>query len=116
VNLAVLLLGLFPSALAYLAWAYVLARVEVSRASIAMYLIPPIAMLLAALVLHERVHGAVIVGAAIVLGSVMAMQLEGRWAQRRSVLPGSIGTAPVHSGVRQNTLSRCPSGSRATKV
>ncbi|UQS92786.1 DMT family transporter [Pseudomonas chlororaphis subsp. piscium] len=116
VNLAVLLLGLFPSALAYLAWAYVLARVEVSRASIAMYLIPPIAMLLAALVLHERVHGAVIVGAAIVLGSVMAMQLEGRWARRRSVLLGAVGVAPVYSRAGQNTLSRCPSGSRATKV
>ncbi len=116
VNLAVLLLGLFPSALAYLAWAYVLARVEVSRASIAMYLIPPIAMLLAALVLHERVHGAVVVGAAIVLGSVMAMQLEGRWSRRRSVLPEAIAATAVHSRIGQNTLSRCPSGSRATKV
>ncbi|MGE7957261.1 DMT family transporter [Pseudomonas sp. NPDC089530] len=116
VNLAVLLLGLFPSALAYLAWAYVLARVEVSRASIAMYLIPPIAMLLAALVLHERVHGAVLVGAAIVLGSVMAMQLEGRWARRRSGLSGTLGATPAHPRSRHNTLMRCPSGSRATKV
>ncbi|ROL75039.1 EamA family transporter [Pseudomonas protegens] len=86
VNLAVLLLGLFPSALAYLAWAYVLARVEVSRASIAMYLIPPVAMLLAATVLAERVQSSVVLGAAVVLGSVMAMQLEGRWRLR--TLPG----------------------------
>lgn len=116
VNLAVLLLGVFPSALAYLAWAYVLARVEVSRASIAMYLIPPVAMLLAALILHERVHGAVMVGAAIVLGSVMAMQLEGRWGWRRSGPGVAVGVSPVQSGVGQNILSRCPSGSRATKV
>ncbi|WP_178125930.1 DMT family transporter [Pseudomonas sp. Fl5BN2] len=83
VNVAVLLLGVFPSALAYLAWAYVLARVEVSRASIAMYLIPPVAMLLAATVLGESVQSGVVLGAAVVLGSVMAMQLEGRWRQRR---------------------------------
>ncbi|OLF55138.1 DMT family transporter [Pseudomonas chlororaphis] len=116
VNLAVLLLGVFPSALAYLAWAYVLARVEVSRASVAMYLIPPIAMLLAALTLQERVHAAVVVGAAIVLGSVMAMQWEGRWSRRRSVLVSATGVESTHSRAGQNTRTRCPSGSRATKV
>ncbi|MGC5700611.1 DMT family transporter [Pseudomonas sp. NFXW11] len=84
VNLAVLLLGVFPSALAYLAWAYVLARVEVSRASIALYLIPPVAMLLAAMVLGETVQPSVVLGAVVVLGSVLAMQLEGRWRQWRN--------------------------------
>jgi len=49
VNVAVLLLGIFPSALAYLAWAYVLSHSLVSRSSIALYLIPPVAMLMAAL-------------------------------------------------------------------
>ncbi len=88
VNLAVVLLGLFPSALAYLAWAYVLARVEVSRASIAMYLIPPVAMLLAAAVLGETLRAGVVVGAAVVLGSVIAMQLEGRWRRGRSKAAG----------------------------
>lgn len=89
VNLAVLLLGLFPSALAYLAWAYVLARVEVSRASIAMYLIPPVAMLLAATVLGETLQSSVVLGAAVVLGSVMAMQLDGRWRRRLSATPAN---------------------------
>ncbi|WOE81482.1 DMT family transporter [Pseudomonas protegens] len=96
VNLAVLLLGLFPSALAYLAWAYVLARVEVSRASIAMYLIPPAAMLLAAMVLGERVQSSVVLGAVVVLGSVMAMQLEGRWRLR--TLPGKARDVQVKQG------------------
>lgn len=92
VNLAVLLLGVFPSALAYLAWAYVLGRVEVSRASIAMYLIPPMAMLLAAAVLDERLQPSVLLGAAIVIGSVMAMQLEGRWRQRALRYSGIRGS------------------------
>ncbi|WLH10593.1 DMT family transporter [Pseudomonas hefeiensis] len=76
VNLAVLILGIFPSALAYLAWAYVLAHSNVSRASMALYLIPPTAMLMASLVLAERPSAMVIVGAIIVLTSVLALNLE----------------------------------------
>lgn len=74
-----LVLGIFPSALAYLAWAYVLKHVEVSRASVAMYLIPPVAMAMAAILLGEHVAGQVMLGAMIVLASVAAISLEGRW-------------------------------------
>lgn len=77
-NLAVLVLGIFPSALAYLAWGYVLKHVEVSRASVAMYLIPPVAMLMAATLLGEQVTPWVMLGALIVLASVAAISLEGR--------------------------------------
>ena len=77
-NLAVLVLGIFPSALAYLAWGYVLKHVEVSRASVAMYLIPPVAMLMAATLLGEQVTAWVVLGALIVLASVAAISLEGR--------------------------------------
>ncbi|QVN00313.1 DMT family transporter [Pseudomonas rhodesiae] len=77
-NLAVLVLGIFPSALAYLAWGYVLKHVEVSRASVAMYLIPPVAMLMAATLLGEQVTPWVVLGALIVLASVAAISLEGR--------------------------------------
>lgn len=78
-NLAVLVLGIFPSALAYLAWGYVLKHVEVSRASVAMYLIPPVAMLMAATLLGEQMTPWVVLGALIVLASVAAISLEGRW-------------------------------------
>lgn len=76
VNLAVLMLGIFPSALAYLAWAYVLAHSDVSRASMALYLIPPTAMLMASMILAERPSAIVIVGTAIVLTSVLALNLD----------------------------------------
>lgn len=76
VNLAVLLLGIFPSALAYLAWAYVLARSNVSRACIALYLIPPTAMLMAAMVLAERPTSRVLVGTVIVLISVLGLNVK----------------------------------------
>ena len=78
-NLAVLVLGIFPSALAYLAWGYVLKHVEVSRASVAMYLIPPVAMVMAATLLGEHIALQVMLGAVIVLASVAAISLEGRW-------------------------------------
>jgi drug/metabolite transporter (DMT)-like permease len=76
VDLAVLILGLFPSALAYLAWAYVLAHTDVSRASMTLYLVPPTAMLMASLVLGERPSLMVIAGAMIVVASVLALKLE----------------------------------------
>ena len=74
VNLAVLVLGIFPSALAYLLWAYVLAHTEVSRSVCVMYLVPPVAMLMAAVLLGNTVSGGVLIGMAIVLGSVFAMR------------------------------------------
>ena len=74
VNLAVLVLGVFPSALAYLLWAYVLAHTEVSRSVCVMYLVPPVAMLMAAVLLGSHVSGGVLFGMAIVLGSVFAMR------------------------------------------
>ncbi|MBT2341630.1 MULTISPECIES: DMT family transporter [Pseudomonas] len=76
VNLAVLILGVFPSGLAYLAWAYVLAHSNVSRASMALYLIPPTAMLMASMFLGERPSTMVMTGTAIVLASVLALNLE----------------------------------------
>ena len=76
VNAAVLVLGVFPSALAYLFWAYVLAHTDVSRAVGVMYLVPPVAMLMAALMLGSTVTAGVLLGAAIVLTSVFAMRKE----------------------------------------
>lgn len=73
VNGAVLILGLFPSALAYLLWGYVLAHTEVSRSVGVMYLIPPVAMVMAAVVLGSAVTPGVVLGAAIVVGSVIVM-------------------------------------------
>ncbi|MEB0044801.1 MULTISPECIES: DMT family transporter [unclassified Pseudomonas] len=87
VNLAVLILGIFPSALAYLAWAYVLAHCNVSRASISLYLIPPTAMFMASLVLSERPSVMVIVGTVIVLTSVLVLNLE---PSKRAILAKKV--------------------------
>ncbi|MET1066800.1 MAG: DMT family transporter [Pseudomonas prosekii] len=76
VQIAVIGLGVFPSALAYLAWAFVLAHVDLSRAAMTLYLVPPTAMLIASFALGERPTMLVIVGAVVVLSSVLALNLE----------------------------------------
>lgn len=76
VQWAVLGLGVFPSALAYLAWAFVLKHVDLSRATMTLYLIPPTAMGIASVGLSERPTLLVLVGSAVVLISVLALNLE----------------------------------------
>lgn len=78
VQLAVIGLGIFPSALAYLAWAYVLARVDLSRATMTLYLVPPTAMAIASFALGERPTLMIVVGGLVVLVSVLALNLERR--------------------------------------
>jgi drug/metabolite transporter (DMT)-like permease len=76
VNVAVGVLGLFPSALAYLAWAYVLKHMDVSRASMSLYLTPPMAIAIASVMLGELPSQRVIVGSMVVLASVLALNLR----------------------------------------
>lgn len=78
VQLAVIGLGIFPSALAYLAWAYVLTHVDLSRATMTLYLIPPTAMAIASFALGERPTFMIVAGALVVLVSVLALNLERR--------------------------------------
>jgi len=79
VQLAVVALGVFPSALAYLAWAFVLAHVDLSRATMTLYLVPPTAMAMASVAWGERPTVMIVVGAMVVLVSVLALNLERRW-------------------------------------
>ncbi|MGX0891419.1 drug/metabolite transporter (DMT)-like permease [Pseudomonas sp. ADAK2 TE3594] len=79
VQWAVVALGVFPSALAYLAWAFVLAHVDLSRATMTMYLIPPAAMAIASVGLGEQPTLMVVMGAVVVLVSVLALNLERRF-------------------------------------
>ncbi|MVV50120.1 DMT family transporter [Pseudomonas sp. PB120] len=78
VQLAVIGLGVFPSALAYLAWAYVLAHVDLSRAAMTLYLVPPTAMAIASFALGEQTTVMIAVGGMVVLVSVLALNLERR--------------------------------------
>ncbi|CAI8926735.1 putative permease [Pseudomonas sp. IT-P44] len=83
VQLAVLALGIFPSALAYLAWAFVLTHVDLSRATMTLYLVPPTAMAIASFGLGERPTVMIVVGGTVVLVSVLALNLERRFVAIR---------------------------------
>ena len=76
VQWAVLALGVFPSALAYLAWGFVLKHVDLSRATMTLYLIPPTAMGIALVGLGEQPTLLVLAGSVVVLISVLALNLE----------------------------------------
>jgi drug/metabolite transporter (DMT)-like permease len=85
VQWAVLALGVFPSALAYLAWGFVLKHVDLSRATMTLYLIPPTAMGIASVGLGERPTLLVLVGSVVVFISVLALNLERRVVGVRAV-------------------------------
>jgi drug/metabolite transporter (DMT)-like permease len=85
VQWAVLALGVFPSALAYLAWGFVLKHVDLSRATMTLYLIPPTAMGIASVGLAERPTLLVLAGSVVVLISVLALNLERRVGGVRAV-------------------------------
>jgi len=67
---AVIFLGVGPAALAYVAWAAVLARLPAGRAASFLYLVPPTALLVAWLWLGELPGPAALGGGAIALGGV----------------------------------------------
>ena len=72
-----------------------------------MYLIPPVAMMMAATLLGEHITLQVVLGGVIVLASVAAISLEGRWrsvAQAKRAQPvavevlGDEGVAEIQGG------------------
>lgn len=68
--LAVLTLGLGPGLLANLWWWETVTWLGAPRAAVYIYLIPLLTMLLAALLLHEQLTPAQVIGAALLLGGV----------------------------------------------
>lgn len=75
---AVLFLGLGPAAVAYVAWSYALSRLPVSRAASFLYLVPPVATLLAWLGLGETPGWGALLGGSIALIGVVLVNTLGR--------------------------------------
>ncbi|MGH7535045.1 MAG: DMT family transporter [Gemmatimonadales bacterium] len=69
-TVAAVYLGIFPGAVAYTTWAVVLARLPAGRATSLLYLVPPIALVLAWVGLGERPSAMSLVGGAVALGGV----------------------------------------------
>lgn len=70
-TLAGVYLGIFPSAIAYTTWAYILAQIPASRAATLLYLVPVLAILIAWVWLQEIPTISSLIGGAIVLSGVV---------------------------------------------
>ncbi|WP_437285991.1 DMT family transporter [Sorangium sp. So ce406] len=71
-------LGAFPSAVAYLAWSYALARLPVGRTTSLLYLVPPTAIAIAWVVLGEPPGATVVAGGAVILLGIGLVQAGAR--------------------------------------
>lgn len=77
-TLAVVYLGLFPAALAYVTWSMTLSRMHASRASSLLYLNPPLAMLFAYLWLGEVPSPQELLGGLLALCGVIMVNTWGK--------------------------------------
>jgi drug/metabolite transporter (DMT)-like permease len=75
---AAVYLGLFPGAAAYVAWSYALARYPAARAASFLYLVPPVATVIAVIWLGERPSVFALLGGALTLVGVVLVNSRGR--------------------------------------
>lgn len=66
-TIAVVYMGIFPAAIAYLAWGYALKYLSASKASITLYALPIVSTLMGFLLLHEQPSLLSLIGCSITL-------------------------------------------------
>ncbi|MET0884995.1 MAG: DMT family transporter [Mycetocola sp.] len=91
-------LGIFPSAVGFLLWGYVVARLPLVTSTSLLYFVPPVAILLSYLWLGEASRVSDALGAAIILIGVIGISQGNRivdFFRRRGAGPVVAGPAPA---------------------
>ena len=83
--LGMLYLGAIPTALAFSTWAFALSRMPAGQLGISTYIVPPLAIILGAIVFHEVPAVMAVVGGAVCLVGVAL-------SRRRTRIPRVLGT------------------------
>lgn len=81
-TLAVVYMGIFPGALGYVSWSYVLSKLPASRAGTFLYLVPAAAIGIAWLWLGEAPEAAALIGGALVVSGVVLVNLQRQRGQK----------------------------------
>jgi drug/metabolite transporter (DMT)-like permease len=71
---AAVLLGVVPSTIGFLAWSAAVARVPIAQSTVALYLIPVVAMALSWVLLDERPPAMALLGGALAVGGVVLVR------------------------------------------
>ena len=77
-TLAVVYIGVFPAALAYVGWGYALARIPASNAASYLYTVPVFSIFIAWVWLREVPHGLSLLGGVFALGGVLLVNTRTR--------------------------------------
>ncbi|MFF2755519.1 DMT family transporter [Psychrobacillus sp. NPDC058041] len=77
-NFSVIYLGIFPTAIAYITWAYVLSLGNASTVSNMLYAEPVVAIIVSWLLLHELPASISIVGGVVAISSVILVNIYGK--------------------------------------
>ena len=77
-TLAVIYIGVFPAAIAYLGWGYALARIPASNAASYLYTVPVFSIFIAWVWLREVPHVLSLMGGAVALAGVLLVNMKAR--------------------------------------
>jgi drug/metabolite transporter (DMT)-like permease len=86
---ALLLLGLLNTFVAYIIYYWIIQQLGAARASMVTYVTPAIALVLGAVVLNEHIDWRLLVGAALILSGIAAVNMRVFYRRRASDVPAS---------------------------